>query len=73
MTSKPGVRENGHGVVLQEGFALRAIPGSCAIRGDCLMKPQGKARLSTLSQQCDTVMSRGSKSQKDPAVTETGH
>lgn len=34
VTLRTGVRENGHGVMLQEGFALRAIRGSCALRGD---------------------------------------
>lgn len=33
MTLRTGVRENRQGVMLQEGFALRAIHGSCAIRG----------------------------------------
>ena len=59
MALRTGVRESGHVVMLQEGFALRAAHGSCAVRGDFGRGPQGKARLqmSTLSQQCKAAVS----------------
>ena len=79
VTLRNGGGENGHGVMLREGFALGAVRGSCAVKGDFgWWKPLRRRQAADVNPKPATCRgcvkrikgSRESKGQKDPGVTE---